>query len=90
MLNYRVQGNGQPLVLLHGFVGGAGYWFQQEEALGDKFQLISIDLPGFAGSAGEPEQDSLEGYANTVIEVMDGLDLPRVSLLGFSMGGMIA
>jgi pimeloyl-ACP methyl ester carboxylesterase len=90
MLNYQVNGDGHPLVLLHGFVGGAGYWFQQEDALGGDFQLISVDLPGFAGSADVPEQDSLEGYANTVIEVLDALDLPRVSLLGFSMGGMIA
>jgi len=90
MLNYQISGSGHPLVLLHGFVGGAGYWFQQEEALGGNFQLISVDLPGFAGSAGVPEQDSLEGYAETVVEVVDSLGIQRFSLLGFSMGGMIA
>jgi pimeloyl-ACP methyl ester carboxylesterase len=90
MLNYRVHGSGHPLVLLHGFVGGCGYWFQQEETLGDRYQLISVDLPGFAKSADVPEQDTLKGYADTVIEVMDHLGLDKVSLLGFSMGGMIA
>ncbi len=90
MLNYRRCGTGKALVLLHGFVGGAGYWVPQETSLKRYFDVIAVDLPGFAGSADEPAQDSIEGFAAAVINLMDALGVERFSLLGFSMGGMIA
>lgn len=90
MLHYRRAGSGHPLVLLHGFVGGCDYWVMQEVGLKHGFDVISVDLPGFAKSANEPEQDTLEGYANSVLEVTDHLGIEKFSLLGFSMGGMIA
>ncbi|MEQ8167006.1 MAG: alpha/beta hydrolase [Alphaproteobacteria bacterium] len=90
MLHYRRAGSGHPLVLLHGFVGGSDYWVMQELGLKHGFDIISVDLPGFAKSAAEPEQDSLEGYANSVLEVTGHLGIEKFSLLGFSMGGMIA
>ncbi len=90
MLHFRRAGSGHPLVLLHGFVGGSDYWVMQEVGLKHGFDVISVDLPGFAKSANVPEQDTLEGYANSVLEVLDHLGIESFSLLGFSMGGMIA
>ena len=89
-LNYRRSGKGVPLVLLHGFVGGSGYWFAQEAALRDYIELISVDLPGFAGSADVLAPNSLSGYAQVVVDLLAHLGIARFSLLGFSMGGMVA
>jgi pimeloyl-ACP methyl ester carboxylesterase len=80
----------QPLVLLHGFLGGTGYWTPLAVGLKDRFDVIAIDLPGFAGSARVPAPTSLLGYAEAVFACMDELGVGRFSLLGFSMGGMIA
>lgn len=91
MLNYvRFGKPGRTLVLVHGFLGGTGYWTPVATGLKDHFDVIAVDLPGFAGSAGVPAPDSLSGYAGTVFALMDELGVGRFSLLGFSMGGMIA
>jgi pimeloyl-ACP methyl ester carboxylesterase len=90
MLNHRRYGKGPAFVLLHGFVGGSGYWIAQEAALKDYFELISVDLPGFAGSAALVAPDSLAGYAQSVIDLLDEFSIDRFSIMGFSMGGMIA
>lgn len=90
MLNHRRRGKGHTFVLLHGFVGGSGYWVPQEAALEHGFDLISLDLPGFAGSASTDPPDSLAGYAQSVVAALDELGVDRFSIMGFSMGGMIA
>ena len=90
MLNYRRYGKGKPLVLLHGYAGGLGYWEPVITGLKHAFDVVALDLPGFAGSSGEPAPDTIAGYAASVVDLMDHLDIGRFSLLGFSMGGMIA
>lgn len=90
MLNYRRYGTGPALVFLHGFVGGAGYWLPQEVAFKGAYDVISVDLPGFAGSGGVTAPDTIAGYGDTVIELMDAIGVGSFSLVGFSMGGMVA
>jgi pimeloyl-ACP methyl ester carboxylesterase len=91
MNNYtRIGRKGRSLVLLHGFLGGNGYWTSVVTALKDHYDVISVDLPGFAGSSHLQAPDSLSGYAATVFTLMDELAITKFSLLGFSMGGMIA
>lgn len=89
-LNSTRCGKGPALVLLHGFVGGSGYWLAQQADMKDHFELISFDLPGFAGSANVPAPDSLSGYAQVVVDELAEMGISEFALLGFSMGGMIA
>ena len=90
MLHYRRHGNGTPLIMQHGFLGGSGYWLPQFTSFGKSFDVVAPDLPGFAGSADEPIQDTIEGMAGAVIALIDALNIGRFHLLGHSMGGMIA
>lgn len=90
MLHYRRHGHGRTLVLLHGFVGSAGYWLPQETSFKSAFDVITIDLPAFAKSADVPAPDTIEGYGAAVFDLLDELGVDRFSLIGFSMGGMIA
>lgn len=90
MLNYDRQGHGKPLVLLHGYAGGIGYWLPLIMGLKHGFDIISIDLPGFAGSAHVPAPKTISGYGAAVVELMDQLGVEKANILGFSMGGMIA
>lgn len=89
MLNYARFGKGDTLVLVHGFLGGTGYWTPLITGVKHVLDVIAVDLPGFAGSAEVPAPDSLSGYGNTVVELMDKLGVGHFSVLGFSMGGMI-
>jgi 2-hydroxy-6-oxonona-2,4-dienedioate hydrolase len=90
MLNYRRYGSGPTLVFLHGFVGSAGYWLPQEIAFNGAYDVVSVDLPGFAKSADVTAPDTLSGYGDTVIALMDEIGVGSFHLVGFSMGGMIA
>ena len=90
MLNYIRHGRGKTLVLLHGFLGGTAYWVPLSTGLKHAHDVIAVDLPGFAGSTKVPAPDSLNGYAKAVLDLLDNLGVERFSLLGFSMGGMIA
>ncbi len=90
MLNYARYGSGKPLVLLHGYAGGLGYWLPVTADLKNRFDIIAVDLAGFAGSAREDTPDTIAGHAAQVMELLDHLKVDRFSLLGFSMGGMIA
>lgn len=90
MLNYTRSGTGDALVLVHGFLGGTGYWTPLVTGVRHVLDVVAVDLPGFADSARIPAPDSLSGYGDSVVEVMDHLGLRKFSVLGFSMGGMIA
>lgn len=89
-LNYTRFGSGPTLVLVHGFLGGTGYWRPQQTGLHHSFDVIAVDMPGFGGSAQVPAPKTISGYADTLFELMDALKIEHFALLGFSMGGMIA
>lgn len=90
MLHHRRFGKGPPLVLQHGFFGGGGYFVPQMGAFGARFDVLATDMPGFAGSAAEPVPEDMAGFAAALVGLMDALGIRRFSLVGHSMGGMVA
>ena len=90
MLNHKRCGQGPALVLQHGFLGGSGYFAPQLARFCHSHDVIAADLPGFAGSAAEPTPESIEGLSKAMIGLLDELHIERFSLLGHSMGGMVA
>jgi len=89
---YRLDGpvDAPPVVLLHAIATTSNLWAAQIPVWAGAFRLISIDLPGHGGS---PDQDGdldLSDYAECVCEVLDELRVKRASLVGLSLGGMIA
>lgn len=82
-------GKGQPLVILHGAGGGLG-WLPFHEMMARRFTVLAPVHPGF-GASDDPEW--LEGVDDLVLfylDFLDALGLPRVHLLGTSLGGWIA
>lgn len=90
MLNYTRTGRGRALVLIHGFLGSTGYWTPLATGLRHAYDIVAVDMPGFGGSAKHDSPPTLSGHATLVFDVLDALKIERASLLGFSMGGMIA
>lgn len=78
-----------PLVLVHGFMGGAAQWADQVAALSPDRPALAVDLPGFGARADAPPVDSIAGFAEAALADMDAAGLERVALLGHSMGGMV-
>jgi len=88
-LSYRRAGRGTPLVLVHGYLGGAEQWQAEIDRFSDRFDVIAPDLPGFAGSATLTPASRITAMAEAVVNLLDELGLGPVTLLGHSMGGMI-
>jgi pimeloyl-ACP methyl ester carboxylesterase len=79
-----------PLVLIHGFLGGARQWSGLADAFSNQRPVVTIDLPGFGGASAEPPASTIEEFAQHVLTALDAQHLQSIALLGHSMGGMIA
>ena len=90
--NLETRGNGEPLLLLHGFSGAASTWDSIAAELADDFQLVAIDLLGHGASDAPPDMPSyrMESVAADIISLLGQLGLAKPNLLGYSMGGRLA
>jgi 2-succinyl-6-hydroxy-2,4-cyclohexadiene-1-carboxylate synthase len=89
-LSYTVSGDPhRPAVLyLHGFLGSGADWADAISALDERFYCVVPDLPGHGGSVGlTPRVYTIEGGAKMLRELLDGLEISRATLVGYSMGG---
>ena len=57
--------------------------------LSEKFDVLAVDLPGYAESHHIPAPQSINGFAQAVLDQLDALGIDKFRLLGHSMGGMI-
>ena len=86
---YQVTGSGTPLVLIHGYpLSGALFQYQQT-GLASKFQVITLDLPGFGRSTAPAGFGSTALYAHYVLDLMNHLGIDKAVIGGHSMGGII-
>ena len=91
---YELWGQGEPILLLHGF-GGSGQsdWRHQIPLFSEKYQVIVPDLRGH-GLTDHPETITGPEYFKTatldVASLVSSLDLGPVHVCGFSMGASIA
>ncbi|MEZ8140823.1 alpha/beta fold hydrolase [Enterovibrio sp. FF113] len=83
-------GTGPTLVLVHGFLSGLAYWEKQISLFSSRFDVVAFDLPGYGGKADVIGLDSVDGFADYVLERLDEMGIDQFHLMGHSMGGMIA
>ncbi|MGR4069683.1 alpha/beta hydrolase [Halomonas sp. LR3S48] len=84
------QGQGSPVILIHGVGLDATMWQWQVEALAQRHEVIVYDMLGHGGSALPRENAELNDYADQLATLLDHLGLERVAVVGFSMGGLVA
>jgi pimeloyl-ACP methyl ester carboxylesterase len=91
-LNLRTEGQGDPIVLVHGLPGSASDWDALAPRLARARRVIRYDRVGFGFSSrrGEPGIFALEQNARELVELIDALALARVTLVGWSSGGGIS
>ena len=92
---YIDRGEGQPILLVHGFPLDHTMWNAQIEALSAQARVIAPDVRGFGESPlgdVDPERGiSMEQYADELAELLSALNITQpIVLAGFSMGGYIA
>ena len=78
------------LILIHGLGDDADTWRHLFIPLSERFRVIALDLPGFARSEKPSRIYSLSYLRDTVLEMMEMLNLGNADLMGNSLGAMIA
>lgn len=87
----EIKGQGEPLLLLHGFTSSLNTWrFLGTELKGCRLIMIDIIGHGKTDSPADPQRYSMEETARDLAALLDQLNLNRVHILGYSMGGRIA
>jgi pyruvate dehydrogenase E2 component (dihydrolipoamide acetyltransferase) len=84
------EGDGIPVLLVHGFGADLNTWMFTQPALAAGRRVVALDLPGHGGSAKEVGGGDAEGLTDAVEGAFGALGIEQVHLVGHSMGGAIA
>lgn len=88
-LFYRTKGEGEPFVILHGLYGMSDNWMSFVRNMRGDYKFILPDLRNH-GRSDFSDVHSYEAMVEDVKQLLDKLDIPKVVLLGHSMGGKVA
>ncbi|MBQ0110779.1 MAG: alpha/beta hydrolase, partial [Oscillospiraceae bacterium] len=89
-IDYSVNGEGNPVLLLHGWGSNKEVYKNITELLCDRYKVYALDFPG-CGESGLPESPlQLEDYENLVLEFCSKLDINNPVIMGHSHGGRVA
>ena len=89
-LNYIEQGQGQPLILLHGNGESSDYFRGQIDEFSRYFRVLAIDTRGHGKTPRGDAPFTIRQFADDLLVFMDAHQIGKAHLLGFSDGGNIA
>lgn len=84
---YETMGKGSPVVLIHGGAIDRRMWDNQFEKLAEYYLVVRYDIPGH-GKSQVPDHEF--SHADILLNLLKSLDIDRASIIGLSLGGMIA
>jgi pimeloyl-ACP methyl ester carboxylesterase len=88
-IHFTDEGNGFPVLFIHGFCETHQIWNSFAKELAKDFRILSIDLPGFGKSELLPTPFSITDVASRVIEWLKSLHIDSCVTIGHSLGGYI-
>ncbi|MCW1966917.1 MAG: 2-succinyl-6-hydroxy-2,4-cyclohexadiene-1-carboxylate synthase [Anaerolineae bacterium] len=88
----EIEGEGEPLLLLHGFTGSVRSWDEIRALLKTQFRLIAVDLLGHGQSTLPSSADrcAMPAACDDLRALLAALGLASAHVLGYSMGGRLA
>ncbi len=89
-IRFLEKGKGPPLVLLHGLGGSLEWWEYNLGVLSREYRTIAFDFPGFGYSTKSGLDFSKNSASDFMVSFLDAFHIRRASLIGNSMGGLIA
>jgi len=89
LLDHRVDGAGEPVVLLNGGMMTIANWDQAAERLKVRWQVIRCDLRGQLLTPGPPFNATIAEHVRDVVELLDSLDVSRAHVVGTSFGAEV-
>jgi pimeloyl-ACP methyl ester carboxylesterase len=89
-LHYLIAGEGDPVVLLHGYAETSHMWLPLIEKLSGKHTVIAPDLRGFGESSAPPDGYTKAAMAQDIHALVKSLNYDRIRLVGHDIGLMVA
>ncbi len=86
---YCYCGDGEPLVFVHGVGLNFEAWEPQLHHFSKSHRVVAINLPGHGKSVMLEPNSNLEDFVNWLHEVLTGLSLQNINLVGHSLGALI-
>lgn len=85
---YEVYGEGEPLLLLHGWTQSSSFWSEYIPTYAQHFKVYSIDLRGHGRTSQLTANFSIKESAKDILELLDHLKIKKVKAIGLSFGGL--
>lgn len=90
-VHYRDEGQGMPIVLIHGTAASLHTWDAWTKTLKTDYRVIRLDIPAFGLTGPHPEHDyQIKTYSNFLGKFLNKLKIDSMHLVGNSLGGEIA
>lgn len=89
-LYYEVEGQGEPLVLIHGLGSSTRDWEYQVPFFARDYRVLAVDVRGHGRSDKPRGPYSMPMFARDVAGLLEGIEAAPAHVVGISMGGMIA
>ncbi len=86
---YEERGEGQPILLVHGWMCSSRFWQKNVPELADEFRVVTIDLRGHGNSCKTLSGHTMAQYARDVRALIEHLGLEETVLVGWSLGGRV-
>jgi pimeloyl-ACP methyl ester carboxylesterase len=90
IVHYEAYGRGQPVILLHGWLGSWGYWLGTMETLKNEYRCYALDFWGFGDSGKRRSSFQVSDFVGLVDQFMERLGIESAPIVGHSMGGTVA
>nr|WP_086940805.1 alpha/beta fold hydrolase [Thaumasiovibrio occultus] len=88
-LNYKIEGEGYPILLIHGLFGSLSNLAQLSRTLAEKFQVISVDLRNH-GQSPKSDRHDYGAMTEDIDNLCEALYIDQCHIVGHSMGGKVA
>jgi 3-oxoadipate enol-lactonase len=89
-INHEVQGEGPPIVFVHGLGATSNVWHAQRMTLGKYYRVITYDRSGSGRSQRGRDSYSVDAWAAELAGLLDHLAVPSAAVVGHSLGSMVA
>ena len=89
-LHYTVEGSGETVVFVHGLSDNLAYWEFLASNLRHDYQVVRADLRGHGQTELGDDEISIGTYVEDLHDLLIDLNIDKINLIGFSMGGTVA
>ncbi len=89
-MHYELAGQGNCLVMIHGYTDNLNLWYNQVPALSERFCVLTYDVRGFGKTEVTEADYSMGLFAEDLRALLEALGIESACVLGYSMGGRIA